>query len=247
MATTRKFKTARNNQAINAFLDLVVGSVQVGSLNAMQKIANRGIQTLVKHVATFGDYTGEMINSYQAAILKNGKLPHGGSFTMSGQLSGASTYESTFRGPRGDVRLITSLGKAHNAISYARATKPGISPKTGKEIQKKTNSIALRDDPTRRVNPNVSPTIKMPKTKHYQGYGRDITDLRTYSPRMKVGIEVVFNNPTPYAQHVMENNEGSHVMPLGEASVIVPHGALFTLTDAEIHKVIQRAKRYKRR
>lgn len=247
MATTRKFKTAKNNQAINAFLDVVVGSVRVGSLNAMQKIADRGIETLVKHVATFGDYTGELINSYQAAILRNGKLPrNGGAFTMGGQLRGVSAYENKFRGARKDIRLVTSYGRAHNKISYKRATTPSVSKKTGKPIGKRTNSVAFRDDPDRSVNPNVADTIRMPRSRHYQGFGRDLTDLRTYNPTMKVGVEVVFNNPTPYALHVIENNEGSHVLPVGAASVLINRGALFTLTDSEIRKVVERAKRYRR-
>lgn len=233
MATTRKFKSAKNNQAINAFLDIVAGSIQVGSNRAMRKVAERGIDTLVNHVATFGDYTGEMINSYQAAILKNGKLPvGGGAFTISGELRGTTTYESSFRGRKGDVRLITSYGKTTNAISY-------------KSVDRKGRSVPLRNDPKRNVNPAVAKSIRMPRGKHYQGYGRDVTDIRTYNPSMKIGIEVVFNNPTPYAHHVMENNPGSHVMPLGGAMRIIDKSTLITLTDSEIHKVVQRAKRSK--
>ena len=86
----------------------------------------------------------------------------------------------------------------------------------------------------------------MPKSKHYQGFGRDITMIRTYSPTVKIGYETVFSNPTPYTMHVIENNEGSHVLPIGAASVIMDKGTLFSITESEIHKVVQRAKRYKR-
>lgn len=234
MATTRKFKSAKNNQAINAFLDVVVGAVRTGSNQAMQKIAQRGIDTLVRHVASFGDYTGEMINSYQAAILKNGNLPKGGgAFTTSGELRGTTTYERQFRGPKGDIKLITSYGKTTNPISY-------------KSVDRKGRSVAFRNDPKRNVNPDVAQSIRMPRHKHYQGFGRDITAIRSYNPTMKIGYEVVFNNPTPYAQHVMENNRGSHVMPIGGSMVLLNRGTLVTITDSELMKAIQRAKRMRK-
>lgn len=235
MATTRKFKSGKNNEAINAFLDIVAGSVQVGSMRAMQKIADRGIKTLTTEVASFADYTGEMINSYQAAILKDGKLPYGGSFTMSGQLYGEPLYSyqrnNVYRGSRRDIRLLTSYGRVSNGISY-------------KSIDREGRSIAKRDDSRRRVNPKSKLSIRMPRGRHYQGYGRDITSIRAFTPQAKIGFTVVFNNPTPYAIHVMNNNLGSHVMPIGRASVITPRGVLATLTEGEIYKVV---KRYKRR
>lgn len=211
----------------------------------MQRIANRGIETLVRQ-ATFGDYTGELINSYQAAILKNGKLPYGGDFTMTGQLYGEPLYSyernSVYKGPNKDIRLITSFGRAHNEISYKKATVVGKSKKTGKPIKKKTNSIALRNDPNRKVNPNVAETIRSPKTTHYQGFGRDITELRTYTPHMKIGFEVVFNNPTPYAAEVM-SHAGSRVMPIGASTILTRNdGAMLNLTQAEIWKVVERYK-----
>lgn len=238
MATTRKFKSAKNNQAINAFLDIVAGSVRVGSLNAMQKIAARGIETLTRHVATFGDYTGEMINSYQAAVLTNGKLVkegkylHEGAFTARGQVRGETAYEHVFKGPKGDIRVITSYGTTKNAISYKSADRKG-------------RSVALRNDPYRRVNPEVKQSIRMPRGRHYQGFGRDLTGLKTRTPSVQTGIEVVFSNPTPYAKTVMERNRGSHVMPIGGAMEIVGRNAFVSITGAEIRKVVQRAKRKK--
>lgn len=237
MATTRKFKTARNSQAINAFLDIITGAIRVGSLNAMQKIADRGITTLTTEVASFGDYTGEMINSYQAAILKDGKLPHGGKrsdFNMSGFLRPNKLYsynpQSVYIGGKREIRLITSFGRVTNRIAYKSAGRKG-------------RSVSLRNDPNRRVNPLVAETIRMPQKKHYQGYGRDLTAIRAFTPQAKIGYTVVFNNPTPYARKVMDDNFGSHVMPIGRASVIVPHGVLVTLTEGEISKVVNRAKR----
>lgn len=237
MATTRKFKPAKNNQAINAFLDIAVGAVRVGSMRSMQKIADRGIDTLTKHVASFADYTGEMINSYQAAILTNGKLPRGGNFNMSGQLVGKTTHGlNTFLGPRGEIRLLTSYETTNNEISYKRV----------RVKNQVINRVAKRNDPNRSVNPESNDTIRMPRSKHYQGFGRDITQIRTYTPTARFGMEVVFNNPTPYAKTVMENNPGSHVMPIGQASAIVNKSVLTSVTSSEIEKVVKRAKQRKR-
>ncbi len=65
----RNYKNVRGNTAINQFLGVAVGAVTSASLRAMQKVARRGVDNLVNNVAKFSDYTGVLINSYQAAIL----------------------------------------------------------------------------------------------------------------------------------------------------------------------------------
>lgn len=231
----RNYKNAKGNKAINEFLETVVGAVSSGSLNAMQKVARRGVENLVKNVATFSDYTGVLINSYQAAIIVNGQWAVGGDFNMSGDVI-ASRGRNEFRNSKRSARLITSYDI------------DGTTPISFKTIRGKGTSFAKR----KRRNPNSKSSIPNRYQRHqagkvYKGYGRDMTSLRTHTPASSLGIEVLFSNPTPYANHVARNNAGSIVMPVGGAARMLPRGVVVSITDAEIYRAVRRAQNRARR
>lgn len=229
MAIKRTYKNTReNNRAINEFLGTVVGAVRSGSLNAMQKIARRGIDTLVNKVATFSDYTGVLINSYQAAVVVNGNWGTGNNFNGSGDVI-AKGSGNEFRNGQKSVRLVTSYGVV------------GTTPISFRTIGNAKESFAKRKE----RNPKSAATIpNRYKTRHqgssYKGYGRDITAIKAYMPAQNLGIEVIFNNPTPYANTVNETNAGSTVMPLGGAAQILPAGTAIAITDSEIWRAVRR-------
>lgn len=222
----KNYKNAKNNAAINNFLGAAVGAVTSASLRAMQKVAQRGVDNLVNNVAQFSDYTGVLINSYQAAILVNGNFDSVGKWT----------YLNEFRNAKRSIRMITSY---HTN---------GTTPISFKTIDNKGTSFARR----KQRNPNSKPTIKNRYQRKatgnmYKGYGRDLTTVRTHTPMSSLGIEVVFSNPTPYANHVAEQNAGSIVMPVGVAAINLPVGTVVAITDSEIFRAVNRAKKYIKR
>ncbi len=222
----KNYKNVRGNTAINQFLGVAVGAVTSASLRAMQKVAYRGVDNLVNNVAKFSDYTGVLINSYQAAILVNGNL----------DTLGRWYYLNEFRNAKRSIRMITSYHKS------------GTTPISFKTINNKGTSFARR----KQRNPNSKPSIENRYKRKtvgdmYKGYGRDLTTLRTYSPASSLGIEVVFSNPTPYAKHVAEQNAGSVVMPIGVAAINLPMGTVLAITDSEIWRAVSRAKRHTKR
>lgn len=249
MVKTRNFK-GRNQEAINEFLDACVGAVRVASLEGAQKIAKRGVQQLVNQTATFGDYTAVLVNSYQAVILQNGQLKtrgrgngpidfdRNGNFKNSvgdfpgnkGDLSSGFSGHA-FRGGNGYI-FYTSLGMTKNKISFKTVNNKGV-------------SVRRRESSDHPVNPLSKETIRLDRRKSgrtYEGYGRDMTTIRTYTPRLQFGIEIVFNNPTPYAVRVQEHNKGSRVMPLG-ATQIAPRGLMVSITAAELYNAVRKAQR----
>lgn len=243
-ANKRYYKDARkqNNKAINEFLGEVVGAVRTGSLNAMQKIAARGLDVLVNKVAGFSDYTGLMINSYQAAIIDNGRSIYGGEIKegafqvgghyMEGLLLGGDN-KNVFRNGKKSIRLLTSKG--------IRGTTP-ISLKRPKKNNRNVNYAVYKKRKGR--NPQSAPVVVSQFTQNlniYQGFGRDLTGLKGLYQTGK-GIQVIFRNPTPYALEVQYNNEGSDVMPGGLLGV--PY---VSITTQEIRKAVKNAKTRKKR
>lgn len=213
MAIIRNFKQQRqNNKAINAFLDIAVGTALGATQSSMKKIAERGIDTLVKHVARFSDYSGIMINSYQAAIIRHGNFKTKG---IDGQLS-------LFKGDK--VELMTSYGK-NGTMSIIPENK----------------YIRNQRNPNSKGSIFLTEREMSEKKKHPNGYGRDLTVMRTYKSGISLGMETVFSNPTPYALDVMKNNLGSWVMPLGGAAQILPKGVAISITAAEIRTATMKA------
>lgn len=230
MATIRRnYKNVEGNRAINKFLNTAVGAVRSGSLNAMQKVASRGVANLVQNVARFSDYTGVLINSYQAAVIVNGKWGTGGDFNTSGDvITGGKRNE--FRNGKHSIRLITSQDVE------------GTTPISFKTINNKGTAFAKRKERNPQSKGSIPNRYKHQPGKAYKGYGRDMTALRTYIPASNFGVEVVFNNPTPYANVVAHENAGSTVMPVGSAARFLPYGTAVSITDSEIWRAVRRAQ-----
>lgn len=234
----RSFKPAKNNKAINEFLTDIVGAVTVGGVNAMRKIAQRGIHRLVNNVAGFSDYTGVLINSYQAVLFQKGKIKGiGGDFDARGNAINRSSFgndHNKYRNARGGIVMVTSY-KADGATPISFWTEG-----------RKGTSIALR----KRRNPaskgKIRNRYRKGQQRPYKAYGHEISKLRGYSPSTRVGYEVVFDNPAPYAEFVQKNNPGSTVMPIGLAN-IMPRDLAISISDNEIQKAVRNARTRKKR
>lgn len=236
---TRNYKRAQNNKAINEFLNEIIGVTSTGSRRAVTAMADRGIKRLVHNVAGFSDYTGVLINSYQAAVYQNGEFRtrggrhiknYRGDFNYTGDA--LRSYGNTFRNNSGSAILFTSYGVGPTGLRGA--------PISFKTIKNKGGSI----EKSLGRNPKSKDAIRnywKKRPKEYQGYGRKTANVKAYSPSIKYGFEVVFDNPAPYAQFVQENNKGSRVMPTGAAS-IMPRGLAISIATHEINRELQKAR-----
>jgi hypothetical protein len=241
---TRNYK-AQNNKAINEFLSDIVWATSTGSQRSMQTIARKGIERLVNNVASFSDYTGVLINSYQAAIYQKGNFnfqgngKYGGNFDAKGHAMRGyrdpygNSLQNKFRNSSGNVILMTSHGvQGTTRISFNTVGRKG------KQIQRRKQRNSRSKEFIRNYWKKRSP--------EYQGYGSRTGNIRAYSPRIKTGFEVLFDNPAPYALSVQSRNDGSRVMPVGVASMI-DRGMAFTITTSEIVNALNRVKRKKGR
>lgn len=243
MAKVRNYK-GKNEKEINKFLSDIIGATSQGSRRAMTSMAQRGIQRLVNNVAGFSDYTGVLINSYQAAIYQNGQFRIRGGKHIDGYRGDFSTsgdalrnYDSVYRNSSGSVILLTSYGvgpkgSRGNPISF-------------RTVKNKGKAIAKSYGRNSSSKPEI-PNYWKKRTKEYQGYGRKTANIKSYTPSIKFGFEVVFDNPTPYAMKVQQNNKGSRVMPTGVANIM--NGSLaLSITSSEISKEFQKAKKRRKR
>lgn len=241
MAKARNYK-GRNEKELNEFLSDIIGATNQGSRRAMVAIAQRGIHRLVNNVAGFSDYTGVLINSYQAAIFQKGKFRikgyrniYRGDFSTSGDA--LRSYGNVFRNTGGSIVLLTSYnvgpkGSRDNPISF----------KTVKNKGKKIAKSYGRNPQSKDAIPNYW----RKRNKNYQGYGRETAKIKGYSPSIKLGYEVVFDNPAPYAEKVQQENQGSRVMPTGVAN-IMNRGLALSITSAEISREFQKMKKKRKR
>lgn len=236
MAKRRSYKK-RNEREINAFLSDIITPTMMGTRNAMLTIAQRGINRLVNNVASFSDYTGVLVNSYQAAIISKGKFNFkgrgpGGDFDAIGQTRRPYRVQgkNQFKNASGGTVLMTSYGvEGATDVSFWTEGRHGQSIARRKQRKNKRTKASIRNYWKKR-------------TKEYQGYGLKTTNIRSYVPSIKWGYEVVFDNPAPYAQFVQEHNDGSVVMPMGVAN-IMNRGLALSITTNEIIKAHKRKKR----
>jgi hypothetical protein len=212
----------------------------------MVTIANRGIRNLVENVAGFSDYTGVLINSYQAAILTRGKFNYKygsltGDFDARGQglrrqnnpFNPKGYSDNVFKNGRGSTILLTSFRTSGTTpISFWTEGRKGT------QIRKRKGR-----------NPKSKPFIRnrwSKRTKEYQGFGMKTEGLRSYNSNVRVGYEVIFDNPAPYAESVQKHNAGSRVMPVGLAS-IMPRGLAISIASREISLVTNRHKKRRKK
>lgn len=235
MAKLRSYKK-QNEREINRFLSNIITPTMQGTRNAIITIAQRGVTRLVNNVANFSDYTGVLINSYQAAILSKGKFNFkgrgsGGDFDAIGQTIRPYRVEgkNQFKNASGGTVLMTSYGvDGTTDISFWTEGRHG-------------RSIARRKQRNKRSKASIRNYWKK-RSKEYQGYGLKTSNIRAYTPTVRLGYEVVFDNPAPYAQTVQENNDGSRVMPTGIAN-IMNRGLAISITTNEIIKAHRRIRK----
>lgn len=230
-SSLQKALNRKNANYLKTFINELISMVNRSSRAAMVEIGQKGLQKLVDS-SGFSDYTGMMRNSYQAAIFTKGKQPKISNETRTSKEVVFSTGEEvhsqwaheyyrgkqqkdTFHGPHGEINLMTSFDiNGTTPISFREVGRDGYDSMyangTKGHAKRGRGYFGIRN----KRNPKSANVIRARKIwRERNGYGRNITQLRGYTPKIKSGYAVVFNNPTPYARLVHNGNKGSNVFP----------------------------------
>lgn len=241
----------RNEAIINSFIGGIAYAAGAASELSMHSIARMGLRTLVDE-AYFNDYTGVLINSYQAAVLSKGRVGYGGDFAGYVGRYGEQVIEAMRRrkaelkndvlnggfahydipGKKGDFipQLYTSYGvDAYADIkSNVSRTTPRYVPQSAKDETARANFRAARivsmksegnkqkRIPVRKIRTSKyaesikyrGDFVRQTRSRFPNGYGRDISRIRSARTNERNGVYVIFDNPTPYAAVVHNSRKG---------------------------------------
>ena len=193
MATTRNNSAlaVKNSRAVRNFTSAVTGTMVSFSRSTIQQAAKIGLQHMVNE-AGFNDYTGKMINSYQAAILTKGGLEERvsrrfhipiGEVSIPNKISGLS-------GGRIPI-LLTSLGMPGVTDIHHRQKK-GVT-RSGKPM--KGFPMQTRRDGGESPEIRKSHSINGRREREFrEGFGSYITRIKSIAPPIAQGYWLVFDN-----------------------------------------------------
>ena len=196
MATIRNNSAlaAKNSRAVRNFTSAVTGTMVSFSRSTIQQAAKIGLQHMV-HEAGFNDYTGKMINSYQAAILTKGGLEERVSRRFHIPLSDISEV--------GIPNKITGLNGGRIPIMLTSLGMPGVT-----DIHhRQKNGVARSGKPMKGFpmqtsrDGGESPEIRKSHSingrrerEFREGFGSYITRIKSIAPPIAQGYWLVFDN-----------------------------------------------------
>ncbi len=178
MATTRSNSvlTRQNSRAVRDFTSAVAGTMVSFSRNTIQQAGRIGLQKLVNQ-AGFNDYTGKLINSYQAAILTKGGIEE-----RIGRAKKTTSNEYGINATGRNAIMMTSYGMPGTIpISHDRAT-------GGFRMRRRRDG---GESPEIRKGHMVSGKLEKSFGK---GYGDIITRIQGIAPPIQSGYWLVFDN-----------------------------------------------------
>lgn len=196
MATTRNNSAlaAKNSRAVRNFTSAVTGTMVSFSRSTIQQAAKIGLQHMV-HEAGFNDYTGKMINSYQAAILTKGGLEERVSRRFNIPLTdiaevGIPNKIAGLNGGRIPI-MLTSLGMPGVTDIHHRQ-KNGVT-RSGKPM--KGFPMQTRRDGGESPEIRKSHSINGRREREFrEGFGSYITRIKSIAPPIAQGYWLVFDN-----------------------------------------------------
>ena len=218
-----------------------------------------GLRKLVEQ-AGFNDYTGKMINSYQAAILTKGGIEEriakqtnaGRTVSFSHLGSNATRVNSRIPILMTSFGLPGTIAISHKATSYTNAK--GASLKGPKMRNRRDGGESPEVRHWGQIN--NGPESKFPK-----GFGGKITHLKGIAPPISSGYWLVFDNGASGVYSTVWDKEGQvgDAMPLSEhvhtqhrlyggvQHKVFPEGLsvdLFGIGQQELKRSIAAHKRY---
>lgn len=253
MATTRNngMLTAANSAAIRNFKDRVARTIHHTCVGTINDVMTVGLQKMVNE-AGFNDYTGKLINSYQAAAISAGGIESRLART------GAKVTHL------GDV--IEQRGFHSKAVSYSKIpifrTSFGMPGTTqishrGEYVEingKRKFAFRMRNRRDSGESPELRKAgyIDGKREKSFNhGFGDDITKLKGIAAPFSHGYWIVFTNGHPLAnivhtQHAMGGMNGMQFKHAVQHKVF-PDGGLdvnkFAIANKHMKTAIARAKR----
>ena len=251
MATTRNNSAlaAKNSRAVRNFTSAVTGTMVSFSRSTIQQAAKIGLQHMV-HEAGFNDYTGKMINSYQAAILTKGGLEERvsrrfhipiGEVSIPNKISGLS-------GGRTPILLTSHDLKDKGLVKISdirHKQRKGVT-RSGKPM--KGFPMQTRRDGGESPEIRRSHSINGRKEVEFrEGFGSYITRIKSIAPPIAQGYWLVFDNG---ASNVRAG--GTNLADLVENQGQVRHRVfpkgigvnLFGIGQQELKRSIAAHKRY---
>lgn len=191
-------------------------NVRASATSSLIYVAPKMLQAVVNQVG-FSDYTGVLVNSYMAGMFVNGK--YAGDMSNIG-LPGVQqgNPRAVWSSAEPDVKTI-SIKKGRPYIRSKNKFVMNNGRKTGLHLYEHTRERSgnvhwLINKRTYR-NPRSPEFIPFKKEEFSPtGYGRNLSILKSCTPTLRRGTEIIITNGAPYAKRV-QNQKGSNVYPKG--------------------------------
>lgn len=242
--------TARNNRAVKGFVNDIAITMTSFGRSTIQQAAKIGLRHLV-HEAGFNDYTGKLVNSYQAAILTKGGIEE----RVKYQTGRGRTVIESERGiqklgrPNGTPIVMTSYGIEGTSKIHHR-TKIGTN-RSGRTYK----GFPMQ----KRRDGGESPEIRGMKkvwgrneSAYSKGFGAYMTRIKGIAPPISSGYWLVFDNPAPYAQSVHKGEGYDHRGRLVKGTphrvfpTVIDGINLFGIGQKELKRTLAAMKRHRR-
>lgn len=251
MATMRNnsMLTARNNRAVKGFVNDIAITMTSFGRSTIQQAAKIGLRHLV-HEAGFNDYTGKLVNSYQAAILTKGGIEE--RIAKQNQLGRTVMFDQTgshvMRVNSKVPILMTSYGMDGTSSISHKQTSTRVTT-TGKPMK----GFRMH----KRRDGGESPEIRRshaingkPEKTFSKGFGAITTRIRGIAPPISSGYWLVFDNGASnvtaangksLAQLVQEQGDRKHRVFPDYLNI-----DMFGIGQKELKRAIAARKRYRR-
>lgn len=193
MATIKNnsYLTARNNRAVENFKQSIVMTMASFSQSSIQKAAQLGLSKLVRG-AKFNDYTGKLINSYQAAILTKGGMEE-----RLQRRFGEVFDDSVPLGGFGKNKRVLGVGSGKIPIMLTSAGTTTIHHETSPRGDSGGHGFRIRN----RRDAGESPDVRrmhmvngLYEKSFPEGFGHLVSRIKGIAPPIKSGYWLVFDN-----------------------------------------------------
>ncbi len=220
----RKQSSANNKvRVVRAFETDLRDNVRRSMTSSLIYVAPKMLQAVVNQ-AGFSDYTGVLINSYMAGMFVNGKYAP--------DIKGLALPGSWVGSPRGlwsssdpEVRTIRiRKGRPYVYSMREFVKKNGKNTKLWlrRHTRERSSNVHWLINKRTYRNPASTEFMKFNESEFSSiGYGRNLSVLKSCTPSLKRGTEIIIANGAPYAKRVQESHAGSNVMPNGISGAYV--------------------------
>lgn len=220
----RKQSSARKNaRVVRAFEEDLRDNVRRSMTSSLIYVAPKMLQSVVNQ-AGFSDYTGVLINSYMAGMFVNGKYaPDIKGLALPGSWVGSprALWSSSEPGIK-TVRIRKGRPYIYSTREFVKKNGKNTKLWLRKHTRERSSNVHWLINKRTYRNPASTEFMKFNKEEFSPtGYGRNLSVLKSSTPSLRRGTEIIISNGAPYAKRVQESHAGSNVMPQGVAEAYV--------------------------